>query len=58
VAFTNVFGRQLLEVTDLQFNLGPTFGGLDVLQTLQTGKEGSHFLSRIDLPGGAGELLS
>ena len=43
VALTGVFGRQRLEVTDLQFNLGRSFGGSDVLQTLQAGKEGSHY---------------
>jgi hypothetical protein len=35
VALTGVFGRQRLEVTDLQLNLGRAFGGSDVLQTLQ-----------------------
>ena len=28
------------EVTDFQFKLGLAFGGSDVLQTLQAGKEG------------------
>jgi hypothetical protein len=33
VAFAGVFGGQLLNiVADLQFDLGPTFGGSDVLQ--------------------------
>jgi hypothetical protein len=44
VALAGVFGWQLLNiVADLQFKLGLAFGGSDVLQTLQTGKEGSHY---------------
>jgi hypothetical protein len=64
VAFTGVFGGQFLNiVADLQFNLGPTFSGLDVLQALQlrryvdpwlnTGitKDGSEVPSRRTLRG-------
>jgi hypothetical protein len=44
VAFPGVFGGQFLNiVADLQFKLRPESGGSDILQTLQTCKERSHY---------------